>query len=177
MSRTRTPPTAKGFLILLLATTAAVGCYKPAVANRLPLDIGSVAVLTLENHTSRFAVEQVLTRSLVRSFVEKTRYRVLRDSTDADAVLSGAISRLTASPVTFGIGSFGTTFLVTLTARVELKDQRSGKTLFKNDRFTFREQYVINVDVDNFFSEQNPALERIAGDFAASVVTSVLENF
>ena len=152
-------------------------CYKPASANRLPLDIGSVAVLTLENHTSTFAVEQILTRSLVRTFVEKTRYRVLREAAGADAVMSGAVSRVTASPVTFGTGSFGTTFLVTLTARVELRDQRNGKTLFKNDRFTFREQYVINVDVDNFFSEQNPALERIAGDFASSVVTSVLENF
>ena len=43
--------------------------------------------------------------------------------------------------------------------------------------YLFREQYVINVDVRNFFSELNPALGRIADDFAASVVTTVLESF
>ena len=41
----------------------------------------------------------------------------------------------------------------------------------------FRDQYVINVDVENFFSELNPALERIGQDFAASVVVGILEGF
>ncbi len=163
---------------LVVATLGGLtACYKPASANRNSFDIGSVAVAPLENETSFFAVEQVLTRSLVRGLVEKTRYRVLDDASQADAVLQGSVSRLTASPVTFGSGSFGSTFVVTLTARVSLTDRRSGKVLFKNDRFTFREQYVINADVSNFFSEQNPAFDRIATDFASSVVTSILEGF
>ncbi len=164
-------------LAVVIVAGLSAGCYKPASSNRLPLDIGSVAVTPLVNETSFFAVEQILTRSLARSFVEKTRYRVVSQAGEADAVMSGAISRLSASAVTFGSGSFGSTFLVTLTARVELKDRRSGKVLFKNDRFTFREQYVISADIQNFFSEENPALERIASDFASSVVTSVLEGF
>ena len=59
----------------------------------------------------------------------------------------------------------------------ESREQQSGKILFKNDEYIFREQYIINVDVKNFFSELNPALGRIADDFAASVVTTVLEGF
>ncbi len=161
----------------LVVLAGLAGCYKPASANRAQLGIGSVAISPLVNETSFFAVEQVLTRSLVRGFVEKTRYQVVDNPSEADAVLEGAVSRLTASPVTFGSGSFGSTFVVTLTARVSLTDRRSGKILFKNDRFTFREQYVINADVSNFFSEQNPAFDRIAADFASSVVTSVLEGF
>ncbi len=166
-----------GGALTLALFAGLAGCYKPASANRTALGIGTVAISPLANETSFFAVEQVLTRSLVRGFVEKTQYKVLDDPSQADAVLQGAVSRLTASPVTFGSGSFGSTFVVTLTARVSLTDRRSGKVLFKNDRFTFREQYVINADVSNFFSEQNPAFERIAADFASSVVTSVLEGF
>lgn len=163
------------FALLMLGVL--VGCYKPASANRTQLGIGSVSVRPLQNETSFYAVEQILTRSLVHGFVEKTRYQVVEDPSQADAVMEGSISRLTASPVTFGSGSFGSTFVVTLTARVQLTDRKSGKILFKNDRFTFREQYVINADVQNFFSEQNPALDRIAADFASSVVTSILEGF
>ena len=66
---------------------------------------------------------------------------------------------------------------MTLQAQVELQDQRSGKVLYKNDGYIFREQYQINVDVENFFSELNPALGRVAGDFASSVVTTLLESY
>jgi hypothetical protein len=122
-------------------------------------------------------VEQVLTQSVIRALVQKSGYRVTRDPAQADRILEGVISRVTANPVLFGEETFGSTFLVTLNARVELREQQSGKILFKNDEYIFREQYIINVDVKNFFSELNPALGRIADDFAASVVTTVLEGF
>ena len=80
-------------------------------------------------------------------------------------------------PLSFVGEPFGSTFLVTLQAQVELEDQRSGEILYKNDGYIFREQYQINVDVENFFSELNPALGRVAGDFASSVVTTLLESF
>ena len=51
------------------------------------------------------------------------------------------------------------------------------KVLFKNDRYIFRDQYQINVEVGQFCTEQYPALDRIAEDFAASVVTAILEAF
>ena len=156
----------------------AMGCgYKVASKNRVLPDISSVAILSLVNTTSTFALEQILTRALVREFIEKTEFKVLRSEAGADAVLEGTLSRIRANPVTFGSSSFGTTFQVTLIGSVVLTEQPSGRTLYQNDRFTFREEYVINTDVATFFSEANPALERIARDFASSVVASVLEGF
>lgn len=160
--------------ILLLAS----GCgYKIASKNRLPPDISSLAILPLTNDTSTFALEQILTRSLVHEFIQKSSFKVLRNEEGADAVLTGRLSRIRANPVTFGSASFGTTFQVTLIGSVLLRERATGKILFQDDRFTFREQYVINSDVENFFSESNPALERIARDFASSVVASVMEGF
>lgn len=167
-------PSSFALLILLLFP----GCgYRVAAKNRLPGDIRTIAVLPLKNQTTTLEVEQILTRSLVRTFVEKTGYRVTRDAEGADAVLDATVSRLIANPVIFGQRTFGSTFLVTLNARVELRERESGKVLFQNNQYIFREQYVINVDMENFFSERNPALERIANDFASSVVTTILEHF
>ena len=161
--------------LTLLSVQSACG-YRIASSNRLPS--GSViAVLPFENKTTTFMVEQVLTQSVIRALVQKSGYRVTRDPAQADRILEGVISRVTANPVLFGEETFGSTFLVTLNARVELREQQSGKILFKNDEYIFREQYIINVDVKNFFSELNPALGRIADDFASSVVTTVLEGF
>ena len=165
-------------LWLLLVSGSISSCgYRVAERNRLDLGISSVAVEPFENTTTTYRVEQKLAGAIVRKFVEKTSWAVRSRTSDADAVLSGVVSRLSVSPVTFGQSSFGTTFLVTLAARVELRENSTGRVLFKSDRYVFREQYQLNIDVERFFTEQNPALDRIAEDFAASVVTSILEGF
>ncbi len=151
--------------------------YRLASQNRLGSEIASVAVTPIENETTTFEIEQIMTRSLVRELVEKTAYRVLNNAEAADAVLSGVITAVSASPVTFGQQTFGSTFLITLNVRVELRERTTGRMLFKNDNYIFREQYVINTDVRNFFSEQNPAVDRMARDFAASVITTIVEGF
>ena len=166
----------RAIVLLLLAVHLACG-YKVATRNRVGPDIGTLAILPFENETTTFEVEQILTRSLIRAFVEKSSYHVVSDSSQADAVLQGVISRVSANPVTFGEATFGSTFLVTLTGRVQLRERGTERVLYEHNNFIFREQYVINVDVRNFFSELNPALGRIADDFASSVVTTILEGF
>ena len=176
--KTKTGRFAMAMVGLCLVLLAQPACgYRVASKNRLSPRVKVIAVLPFENETTTFEVEQMLTQSLIRAFVEKSSYRVVRDPSKADGVLQGVISRVTANPVIFGEGTFGSTFLVTLSVRVELRERETGKVLFKNDEYIFREQYVINVDVKNFFSELNPALGRIADDFASSVVTTILEGF
>ncbi len=138
--------------------------------------IGTIAVLPFVNETTTFEVEQILTRSFIRALVEKSSYRVITDPSKADGILEGVISGVSVSPVTFSQGSFGSTFLVTFNASIQLREQETGEVLLSRS-YLFREQYVINVDVRNFFSELNPALGRIADDFASSVVTTLLESF
>ena len=64
-----------------------------------------------------------------------------------------------------------------MTVRIQLRERESGDILFSNERYIFREQYSINVDFEKFFTEENTALDRIAMEFASSVITSVLEDF
>jgi hypothetical protein len=41
----------------------------------------------------------------------------------------------------------------------------------------FRDEYQISTDAREFFEEQDPALERMARDFAAQLVSNVVETF
>ena len=166
------------FLLLILMSVGLAGCgYRVASRNRLAPQLKTLAVLPLENETTTFQVEQIFTRSLIHAFVERSSYRLVHDPARADAVFSGVIFSTTANPVIFRQRAFGSTFLVTLQARVKLQDRRDGRVLYQNDQYLFREQYVINVDVRNFFSELSPALERVARDFSSSVVTTLMEGF
>lgn len=171
-------PLHRFFPLLVLVPVCLGGCgYRVASKNRLAPQLQTLAVLPLENETATFQVEQIFTRSLIHAFVERSSYRLVHDPSQADAVFSGVIFSTTANPVIFRQRAFGSTFLVTLQARVKLQDRRDGRVLYQNDRYLFRDQYVINVDVRNFFSELSPALERVARDFSSSVVTTLLEGF
>ena len=120
----------RAVVLLLLAVQLACG-YKVASNNRIAPDIGTLAVLPLENKTATFEVEQILTRSLVRAFVEKSSYTVVSDSSQADAVFQGVISQVSANPVIFGEQTFGSTFLVTVVGRVGIARARNLEATFR----------------------------------------------
>ncbi len=167
-----------GLGLLLALPLAAGACgYRIAAHNRVERPFHTLLIQPLENETTSYEIEQILTKSLVGEFVKRTDYSIVEDRSRADAVLEGRVTRMTASPVTFARSAFASTFLVTVYADVELKDLKTGEVLFANNQYVFREQYIVNVDVENFFSELNPALQRIADDFAASVVASIVEGF
>ena len=162
------------FILLL----AGVSCgYRVASKNRLTASYGSISVKLLVNETTTYEVEQILTRSLVSELVQRSNLSVVNDPHRADLVMEGTINRVSVSPMTIGRSGFASTFQVMITVSVVLKARESGATVFQQNNLLFRDQYVINVEVEEFFSEQNPALGRIASDFATSVVTSVLEDF
>jgi hypothetical protein len=68
------------------------------------------------------------------------------------------------------------TLLVTVQLKIGLRD-RSGKTLYQNNALVFREPYQISGSIASFFQEESPALDRMSRDFAARVVSDILDNF
>ncbi|HEV8132547.1 MAG TPA: LPS assembly lipoprotein LptE [Acidobacteriota bacterium] len=163
------------FFLSLALLSAYTGCgYHVNAPTPALAKLQILAIPMLKNSTSVFQVEQRLTRALIEEFSRRSPYHVTSSESGADAVVRGEVFFLSATPVIIGTQSFGTTFLVTMYVKVSVVDLKTNKTLFRNDNYTFREQYVINRDVQQFFSELNPALERMARDFARSVAASVL---
>jgi outer membrane lipopolysaccharide assembly protein LptE/RlpB len=164
---------------LLFAAGFAAGCgYTVAgQATHIPPDVHTIAVLPLVNKTSTYRIEQRMTQAVVRQFLERTKYRIVPTADGADAVLSGEITAIEASAVTYDYTTGrATTMLVTVTMKVRLED-RDHKMLYENDNYLFRQPYEISTDVNSFFQEEGPALDRMSQDFASRLVSDVLENF
>jgi hypothetical protein len=70
-----------------------------------------------------------------------------------------------------------TMMLVTVHTKVLLVDNKTQNVVYKNDDMVFRDEYQISTDAREFFEEQDPALERMAKDFAAQLVSNVVESF
>jgi hypothetical protein len=66
---------------------------------------------------------------------------------------------------------------------ITFEERETGNVLYHTDNFIFRNQYEISTDVNdpnsirNFFEEQDPALDRMAQDFATRLVAAVVENY
>ena len=132
----------------------------------------------LENSTSRYRIEQRFTEALVHELLARTSYRVVADPAAADAVLRGRVVGLESSPLLFDTATGrATTFLVTVRVAIRLEERETKKLFYRNDNFLFREQYEVSTDIPSFFDEVDPALDRLARDFAARLVAALVENF
>jgi hypothetical protein len=140
----------------------------------MPEGINSLGIPTFTNATQSFRLEQQITQAVISEFDRRTRIHVTAVPAGADAVLYGEIKNMNSVSVAFGQDTFGSAFLVTVQASVKLVRQRDGKVLWENPDLVFRERYVLDPKVTEFFSEQNPALERLARDFAGSLASSLL---
>jgi hypothetical protein len=65
---------------------------------------------------------------------------------------------------------------VSITTGVTLRDQHTRKILFDAQRLDFTGEYELSDDPQSFFNEENPAVDRIAKDFAQSLVSAILEG-
>jgi outer membrane lipopolysaccharide assembly protein LptE/RlpB len=166
--------------VLMFVALCGTGCgYHVAGRNdALPKSIHTIAVPALENKTTSYRIEQRLTAATVHEFLAKTQYRVVSDPANGDAVLHGKVVSLEAVPLLFDTTTGrATTMLVTVKCEVSFEERESGKVLYHSDNFLFRNQYEISTDVKSFFEEQDPALDRLAQDFATRLVAAVTENY
>jgi outer membrane lipopolysaccharide assembly protein LptE/RlpB len=165
---------------LTFAAMCSAGCgyHVAGHSSALPKSIHVIAVPALENKTTSYRLEQKLTAATVHEFLAKTSYKVVSNPEAGDAVLRGKVVSLEAVPLLFDTTTGrATTMLVTVKCDVTFTESATQKVLYHSDNFIFRNQYEISTDLKSFFEEQDPALDRLAQDFAARLVAAVTENY
>jgi hypothetical protein len=166
--------------LLLLTSVSVISCgyHVAGRSDALPKSIHVIAIPALENATSSYRIEQKLTSATVHEFLAATPYKITSEPASGDAVLRGKVVSLEAVPLLFDTQSGrATTMLVTVRCEVTLTQSETQKVLYHSDKFIFRNEYEISTDVKSFFEEQDPALDRLARDFAHRLVAAVTENF
>jgi outer membrane lipopolysaccharide assembly protein LptE/RlpB len=172
----------------LLVATILAGCGYHVVGRNdsLPKTVHVIAVPAIENKTSSYRIEQRLTAATIHELLSRTNYKVVSVPESGDAVLRGKVLTVEAVPLLFTSipatattpsTTRATTMLVTMKCDVMLTESTTQKILYHNDNFVFRNEYEISTDVKSFFEEEDPALDRMAQDFAKRLVSAVTENY
>jgi len=108
---------------------------------------------------------------------------VQTDALGADATLTGSINDITITPASFTADQQASRYIFTVTAAIEFRDLTTDEIVWDDQSLVFSDEYEVASgagDVENvsaFFGQQSNAIERIATDFAVTVVSSILEAF
>jgi len=163
---------------LLLFLLPSCGYRVAGRGDQIPQEVRTIAVLPFFNATSRYKLEQHLTRAVAHEFLTRTRFRVVADESHADATLRGGVINLHVTPIIFDPASGrGTAIQVIAQLQVTLSERRTGRILYQNQNYEARERYEVAIDPRAYFDESEIAMDRMSQAVARSLVSSVLEKF
>lgn len=173
LSRNLAPAT-----LAILLTFTGCGYHTVGAAVHLASTVHTLAIPVFATRTEAYHTETVMTEAVIREFSTRTRLRVVpTEGSDADAVLHGAILKEVIAPLTYNASTQeSSSFLLTMVMSVTLQD-RSGKVLYENKNYVFRQQYQSTTDLPTFLQEDPAAKQRLSRDFAHALVADILESF
>jgi hypothetical protein len=164
----------------LVAISAGCGYHVSGHSDLMPKTMKIIAIPAFANPnaTTRQKLPIVLTSEVTREFISRTRYTVVADPEQADAVLSGAVLNYVSYPTVLDpITNRATGVQVLVTVQVSLTDRHTGKILWSRPNVEFRERYEIASDPQAYFDESDTAMQRLARDVARGIVSAVLQAF
>ena len=152
------------------------GCGYRLAGGQLGIGEGrTLAIPVFVNQTTSYRVEQHLTEAVRREFIRRTRFRVL-PAAQGNLVLRGEVLSLDAIPIIFTEQGLASAYSVAVGLKVELIDADTGRMIFGNDYWIFREVFELSRNSEEFVPEETAALQRLARRFASALVASVLNS-
>ncbi len=155
------------------------GYHIAGQADTIPKTVHTIAVPAFANGTIRYKLNDLLPQDIGREFISRTRYQLVNDPTQADAVLRGSVINYFAFPTLIDQSNGRTSGIqVSVNLQLSLTERSTGKVLFARPVYIANERYELSVTNNTqYFDESSSALQRLSKDVARDVVTSILENF
>jgi len=171
------PKTLLVILALLSLAAGPCGYRRAGTGESLPAHIHSIAVPAFQNASLRYKVEQRFTQAVMEEILKRgRRLTVTSEPQRADAVLNGNIKSFGIAGVLLDNSGRTRVFQITITTSVTLRDQKTQQILFDQPNFTFRGEYELAEASASLFNEEDPAVDRIAREFAQSLISTMLEG-
>jgi hypothetical protein len=164
-------------VLILVVLAAGVQCgYRLAGrGSAWPQSYRKIFIATFENRTSRSEVDQFFTAAFKKEFTRRGRLELVSEASQADLVLEGVILALEIHPLSYDSKADASSYLAKLHISVNLFAPRNGTVYYSSDDISKEEQ--LDIDQEDFNSQEQEALLKLAEKFASSVAVMIFENF
>jgi hypothetical protein len=148
----------------------------------LPDHVKIIGIPTFLNLTDRPEIGEIFTEKVVEEFASRGKYVVVPEEAGADAVLEGKVTAFQLVPAVLQGGGEVTSeqaarYTIVVRAEVTFNDLVENTEIWSDSSFSFRDDYDIGEESEDFFDMEGMALERIAEEFAKTLVSRILEAF
>jgi hypothetical protein len=167
------------WLLVACLALGSCGYHLAGQANLVPKTVHTIALPPFGNSTVRYKLSDLLPEAISRELISRTRYQIVNDPTQADAVLRGTVINYGAYPSLFDQATGRTSGIqINLRLDVSLVERATGKVIYARPTFDVHERYEVSATNNyQYFDESGAALERLSKDVARDLVTSILDNF
>jgi outer membrane lipopolysaccharide assembly protein LptE/RlpB len=166
------------FVAACVLTLSACGYHTAGHADLMPKSIHSVCIPAFKNASSRYKLSDHLPEAISREFISRTRYSIVSDCSQADAVLTGTVLNYLASqtvvPVATGRAVAADLHVI---LSVTFTERATGAVLYNNANFSVNERYEISTDPIAYLEESDAGLNRVAVQVSRQVVSAILNKF
>ncbi len=149
----------------------------------LPDYIRTLGIPMFGNTTAYPTIEQILTQKVREEFQASRRYDVIPAEAGADGIVRGEIQAVSTQPVGLNDAQLASRYRFTVVVKVAFEDVKQQKTLWENPALSFSEEYDLGSptstiqNFEAFAGANRAAFDRMATDFAKSMVSAILEAF
>lgn len=169
-------------VVLAALVSSSCGYTLAGRGSFLPDSIKTIGIPDFTNQTPFFEFGQTLCQRVRSEFIGRGRYKVLPQDSGVDAVLRAQLNNVTLTPTGFNDLQQATRYAVTVSMSIQFVQVSDGKVLWENPGQVLREEYQVAsggtlADPATFFGQSSNAVQRMATDFARSVVSAILEAF
>lgn len=170
-------------VVVLAALSSSCGYTLAGRGSFLPETIRVIGIPDFTNRTPYFEVGQLLTQRVRSEFIGRGKYKVQPQDTGVDAVLKAEITSISIAPSSFNQEQQASRYVATVIVSVQFVQAQGEKVLWENPNQVFREEYDVAsgsttvLDPATFFGQSSNATDRLATDFARSLVSAILEAF
>jgi outer membrane lipopolysaccharide assembly protein LptE/RlpB len=165
------------FACAALLLCAGCGYHVAGKSNMLPATLHTIAVPPFGNATMNNELARDLGESVSHELIARTKYAVVANPADADAVLYGSVANVFANATTIDPNTGRATgSQITIQLQVRLVD-KSGKVLYNRPNLELRDRYEVSTVPSQYFDESQVAFRRLSRSAAQTIVSGILENF
>lgn len=162
--------------VALLAAVWACGYSLKGTVNNLPRDVRRLAILPLENSSTKVGLGTMLTDELRYQFT-LSKVLKLTGPDVADAALLGRIRsvRTEGSTIRGATGTASRRLVIVVAAT--LKRTRDGEILWRDTNIVGRKTFAVSGDQLTTERNEEAAMAELAKDLAAMIHDRIFENF
>src|ERR1700689_97956 len=132
-------------LILLPLVLSSCGYHVAGKGDLVPKTVHSIAIPPFGNITTRYKLTDHLPEAISREFISRTRFQIVNDQNQADAVLRGSIVNYVAYPTTVDqVTGRASGLQMNVTLQITLIERATGTGIYSTPSFEAHTRYELS---------------------------------